>query len=151
MKASRGNRRSLRAPMLFAAVAALALSGSGCIIDSSNPPPSTCIPDLTVFWQIRSNLSAGGPLLTCAQAGNADTVTAWIDGSGLALTAFDAPCPANASSGSFVAELDFTGTFNVTLELSSLGTVLSETPILVQPVNCSGNSATPVADLFVNF
>jgi len=28
---------------------------------------------------------------------------------------------------------------------------LSETPLLVQPVDCSGVSATPVADLFVNF
>ena len=151
MKASRGNRRSLRGPLLFAALAGLALSGSGCIIDGSdNNPPPTCLPDLTVFWQIQST-RAGNPLLTCAQAGGADKLTAWIDGSGLPLTAFDAPCPANSAAGSFVVELDFTGTFTVTLDLVAGGTVLSSTNELIQGVDCSGNSATPVAPLFVNF
>jgi hypothetical protein len=49
---------------------------------------------------------------------------------------------------------DLTGTYNVSLELHSggpNGTLLSETPILVQPVDCSGLSATPRADLLVNF
>ena len=125
--------------MLFAAVAGLALSVSGCFIGtSSHPidtdgdgiddgfddcpllpedfngvqdfdgcPDATCVPDLNVFWEIRSALSAGAPLRTCSQAGNADTVTAWIDGGGLGsvLTAFDVPCPASASSGSFIAQL----------------------------------------------
>ena len=151
MKAIRGNRRSSSAPLLFAAFAGLALTGSGCIIESSNSPPSSCLPDLTISWEIRSNLAAGNPLLTCAQAGNANRLTAWIDGSGLPLTAFDTGCPANASSGSFVAELDFTGTFTVTLELWSPDTKLSETNELIQTVGCSGASATPVAPLFVNF
>jgi hypothetical protein len=139
--------------MLLAAAAGLALSASGCIIDSSSSPPPTCLPDLTVFWQIRSNLTGGNPLLTCAQAGNADTVTAWIDNPSFAESAFDVPCPANQTGGSFLVELPRTGNYNISLELTSgAGTVLlSETPILVQPVDCSGLSATPVADLYVNF
>ena len=31
------------------------------------------------------------------------------------------------------------------------GPKLSETPILVQPVDCSGGTATPTASMFVNF
>jgi hypothetical protein len=137
--------------MLLAAFAGLALSASGCIIDGSSNNNTGCTPDLTISWRILSNID--GALLTCAEAGNADTVTAWIDGAGLgtALTAFDAPCLAGASSGSFVALLPSTGNYNVSLELTSGATLLSETPILVQPVNCSGLSATPRADLLVNF
>lgn len=186
MKASRGNPRSLRGPMLFAAVAGLALSASGCFIGSSSQPidtdgdgiddafddcpllpedvngvldfdgcpdSTTCTPDLNVFWEIRSALSASAPLRTCQQAGNADTVTAWIDGGGLGsvLTAFDVPCPASASSGSFIAQLPSSGSYNVSLELTAGTTLLSETPILVAPVDCTGTSVTPVADLRVNF
>src|ERR1043165_8135085 len=126
MKASGGNRSSLRAPMLLAAAAGLALSvsASGCIIDGSSSSsrdtdgdgfrdsvdlcpsqpedfngvqdgdgcPDGCLPDLTISWRIVSNLDQ--QVLSCAEAGNADTVTAWIDGGGLTtLTAFDAPGP----------------------------------------------------------
>lgn len=181
MKASRGNRWSSRTPMLLAAVAGLALI-SGCIIDGSSSSsrdtdgdgyrdsvdlcptqpedfnnvqdgdgcPDGCIPDLSISWRIISNLD--NLVVSCAEAGNADTVTAWIDGTGLStLTAFDVPCPASASSGSFVAELPSSGTYNVSLELTAGTTLISETPILVQPVDCSGLSATPRADMFVNF
>ena len=91
--------------------------------------------------------------MTCAEAGNADTVTAWIDGGGLgtAMTPFDSPCPSSSTQGSFVALLPTTGTYNVWLELVSGVTVLSQTNTLVQAVDCSGLSATPRADLFVNF
>ena len=61
MKASRGNRRSSRAPMLFAAVAGLALSASGCIIDSSDPGPSTCDSRPDGLWQIEGNLARATP------------------------------------------------------------------------------------------
>ncbi len=113
-------------------------------------PPTGCVPDLTISWRILSNLN-GGPL-TCSQAGGADTVTAWIDGGGLVgLTAFDSNCTANASQGAFVAELPSSGTYNVSLELTAGATLLSETSVLVQGVDCSGTSATPRADLLVNF
>jgi len=138
------------ASMLFAAVAGLAVSASGCIIDGSSN--NGCSPDLTVSWRIVSNLD--NQVITCAEAGGADTVTAMIDGNGLALTPFDAVCPGNQSQGSFIVPLDLTGTYNVSLELHSgggNGTLLSETPVLVQGVDCSGLSATPRADLLVNF
>ena len=91
--------------------------------------------------------------MTCAEAGNADTVTAWIDGGGLGtnLTSFQSPCPANADSGSFVALLPTSGTYEVSVELTRGSTLLSETPVLTKVVDCSGLSATPPAELFVNF
>lgn len=114
-------------------------------------PPVGCSPDLTISWLLTSNLD--GAALTCAEAGNADTVTAWIDGGGLGttLTAFHSPCPANSDSGSFVALLPASGTYNVSLELTRGATLLSETPILTKAVDCSGLSATPPAELLVNF
>ena len=151
MKATRGTRRSLRAPVLFVAVAGLVLSVSvsGCIIESSDN--TVCTPDLTIPWSIRSNLD--GAILTCAEAGNADTVTAWIDGGGLAaLTAFTSVCPASSTQGSILALLPTSGSYNISVELSFGTLLLSETPVLVgQPVNCSGNSRTETAEFLVNF
>ena len=113
-------------------------------------PDSGCSPDLTISWRIVSSIDSLP--LTCGEAGNADTVTAWIDGGGLTtLTPFDSPCPVSATQGSFVALLPASGTYNVSLELTSGATLLSETPILVQAVDCTGLSATPRADLFANF
>jgi hypothetical protein len=114
-------------------------------------PPVGCSPDLTISWLLTSNID--GTALTCAKAGNADTVTAWIDGGGLGttLTAFHSPCPANSDSGSFVALLPTSGTYDVSLELTRGDILLSETPILTKTVDCSGLSATPPAELFVNF
>ena len=114
-------------------------------------PGGGCTPDLTIAWLLTSNID--GAALTCAEAGNADKVTAWIDGGGLGtnLTAFESACPANVDSGSFVALLPTSGTYNVSLELTRGTTLLSETPVLVQAVDCSGLSATPPAELFVNF
>jgi len=160
MKAE-GNRRSLRAPLLFAVVSGLALSASGCFVESSGPScvphettDPTCIPDLTISWRLVSMLD--NSILTCAEAGNADTVTAWIDGGGYCsqLVAFDSDCLATQTEGSFIAPLPDRGTYNVSLELHTggpNGTLLSETQVLVQSVSCTGTSATPRADLFVNF
>ena len=148
MKSNGGTRRSLRAHMLLAAAAGIALSASGCIIDSSN---DGCSPDLTISWLITSNLDNAA--LTCAEAGGANKVSAWIDGGGLGtnLTEYSSPCPANSDSGSFIALLPTTGTYDITVELTANGTLLSETPILTKVVDCSGLSATPPAELFVNF
>jgi len=149
MKANGGTRRSLRAPMLLAAAAGIALSASGCIIDSSSN--NGCSPDLTVSWFLTSNID-GFPI-TCAEAGGADTVTAWIDGGGLGanLTAYPSPCPGSSDSGSFIALLPTTGTYDITVELTAAGTLLSETPILTRVVDCSGLTSTPPAELLVNF
>ena len=113
--------------------------------------PVGCSPDLTISWLLTSNID--GFAITCREAGNADTVTAWIDGGGLGsnLTAYPSPCPANSDSGSFVALLPSTGTYDITVELTAGGALLSETPILTKVVDCSGLSATPPAELLVNF
>jgi hypothetical protein len=187
MKATRGNRWSLRTPMLLAAVSGVAFSLSGCIIDGSTGPvdsdgdgiadiydacpglPETynnfqdddgcpddgnvCLPDLTISWRIISNIDQTTPL-TCGQAGNADTITAQIDGGayGGVVHSFPSPCPANATNGSFkIVDLPASGTYNVSLELTAGATSRSETPLLVQPVDCSGLTATPVATMYVNF
>ncbi|HXU00322.1 MAG TPA: hypothetical protein VN903_04990 [Polyangia bacterium] len=147
--------------MLFAVLAGgFALSASGCFVESSGPscvPHETsdpnCIPDLTISWQIVRN--GTNIALTCAEAGNANTVTAWIDGGGYCgnLVAFDSDCLANQTQGSFIAQLPAPGTYNVSLDLLTGGpggTVLSTTNVLVQPVGCAG-AATPVAPLGVNF
>ena len=109
-----------------------------------------CTPDLTISWQITSSLD--GSTLTCAQAGNSNTVNARISGGGLAgPTDFPGPCPANADNGSFVALLPSDGTYSVTLQLLSGSTLISQTNALAQSVDCSGQSATPVADLNAAF
>jgi len=125
-------------------------SGQSATSPITLPVNIGCTPDLTISWRIVSALD--GMVLTCAQAGNADTVTADIDGGGLAtLTSFDSPCAGSASQGSFVALLPSAGTYNVSLRLTSGSQMLSETAVIVQSVDCSGLSATPRADLDVNF
>ena len=80
-------------------------------------------------------------------------MVARIDGGGLGtnLTDYPSVCPANSDSGSFVALLTTTGTYDITVELRSGASVLSATPILTKVVDCSGLSSTPPAELFVNF
>jgi len=157
MKAE-GNRRSLRAPLLFAVVSGLALSASGCFIESGpncvqhETSDPTCIPDLTISWRIVDDVTK--VVLTCAEAG-ADTVTALIDGGGFCneVVPFDADCLPTQTEGSFIVELPDRGTYGVSLELHSggpLGPALSVTPVLKQSVTCAGTSATPRADLGVN-
>ncbi len=113
---------------------------------------NVCLPDLTIFWRIIRNSDQTTPL-TCGQAGGADTITAQIDGGayGGVLHSFPAPCPANATRGSFKADLPASGTYNVSLELTAGATLLSETNVLVQPVDCSGLTVTDEAPMYVNF
>ncbi|HMF39360.1 MAG TPA: hypothetical protein VKQ32_01640 [Polyangia bacterium] len=109
-----------------------------------------CTPDLTISWAIISAFD--GSSLTCGQAGGSDTVNAQIDGGGLTvLTDFPGPCATNASTGSFVAQLPSAGTYNVSLQLKAGSQIQSETSVITQVVDCSGTSATPIADLNVNF
>jgi hypothetical protein len=184
MKATRGNRWSLRTPMLLAAASGVAFSLSGCIIDASTGPvdsdgdgiadiydacpsmpedyngiqdsdgcPEGCLPDLTIYWRIIRYSDQTTPL-TCQQAGNADTITAQIDGGayGGTIHSFPSPCPANATNGSFkIVDLPAAGTYNVSLELTAGAISRSETNLLVQPVDCSGLTATPEAPMYVNF
>jgi hypothetical protein len=139
----------LRAPLLLAAATRITLSASKCIIDNSSN--NGCSPDLTIPWLLTSNIA--GFAITCAEAGNATKVSAWIDGGGLGteLREYASPCPASSSEGSLVAQLPTTGVYNISVELYSGSTLLSETPILTKSVDCSGLSTTPPAELLVNF
>ena len=112
---------------------------------------SVCLPDLTIYWRLVSNIDQTA--LTCAQAGGADTITAQIDGGayGSALHSFPTACPSSATSGSFKVELPASGSYTVSLELTAGATLLSETNELVQPVDCTGTTVTPEAPLYVNF
>ena len=110
MKANGGTRRSLRAPLLLAAVAGLALSASGCIIDSSDDPG--CVlsrPD--VSWQIVEQPVDGRSAVDAARAGGRGRHRRSTGRS--RLTAFDVPCPASQTSGLVVIRLRCTGTYTV--------------------------------------
>jgi len=185
MKSTRGNRSSLHTPVLLAAVAGVALSLSGCIIDGSTGPVDSdgdgiadiydvcpyqsedynnfqdndgcpdggnvCLPDLTIRWRIISMID--NQVLTCGQAGGADTITAQIDGGayGSTLHSFPSACPSSATTGSFKVPLPASGSYNVSLELTAGASLLSETNVLVQPVDCSGLTVTDEAPMYVNF
>ena len=126
---------------LLAVAAALAVSASGCIIDN-NSSPGSCYPDLYVDYEIVAQ--SDNTLVTCAQAG-ADTVVATVYG-----VDFPQACPASSSSGSILVQLDQTGSYPVSIALFSGSTNLSQTPTITVPVDCSGSSSTPVAQLGVN-
>src|SRR5262249_51183007 len=106
-----------------------------------------CAPDLTIPWRIVSNID--GSVLTCLEAGNAGPI-ALISGGELApQTHFPGGCPTSGTTGTLVAELPSPGSYTILLELLGPGgAVLSQTGSLVQPVDCSGLSTTPQADLF---
>lgn len=140
MKTTRGITRSLRAPMLLAAVLGLAFSASGCIIDSSSPGP-TCSPDLYVNWRIVE--SGTNAILTCAEV-PASTISVNVSG-----RVSDIVCQPGASSGQIPFYLDVTGTYTVMVTLLDGSTVLSQTGTNAIDVDCSGLTQTPVIDLVV--
>jgi len=128
----------LRASLLLFAVAGLALSASGCIIDSSS---SSCSPDLYVNWRIVE--SGTNAVLTCDQV-PADTIEVNVSG-----VVKDVACPTGVSQGSIPFFLPVTDTYYVQVTLLGGGNVLSQTgnnPIFV---DCSGNTDTPLIDLVV--
>ena len=129
---------------VLAAAAGLAVSASGCVIQTSSSPG--CIPDLSIPWDIvrQSNPST---LLTCAQAG-ASWVQANVNGRIL-----NQPCPANATSGTLVDTYESqAGYYDVTVGLYSdlSSPPIFQTSTLTQPIDCTGTSTTPIADLSVN-
>jgi hypothetical protein len=122
-------------------LAALAMSGSGCVIESSGG--GSCLPDLFVPWDVVQNV-AGDPLITCAQAGAA---RAELDVNG---ETFIQTCPANATGGEFQIPLASSGTYRLDAFLvASNGAVLSEAHPPDVTVGCGGLT-TPVIVLPVN-
>jgi len=143
MKATRGTLKSLRGPVLLAAMAGLAVSASGCVIDSSTSPPA-CSPDLFINWRIVENVS--NAILTCDQV-PASTIEVNVSGS-----VTDFACPGGASQGQIpITNLSVTGTYTVMVTLlDSGGNVLSSTGNNPIAVDCSGQTQTPLIDLVVN-
>ena len=94
------------------ALAGLAVSGSGCIIDGSNGP---CLPDLIVPFQIVQDAPPTDPPITCATAG---AVEVQLD---VNTQTFTLPCSANISGDTFVVPLASSGRYVLDMFLVDAG------------------------------
>jgi hypothetical protein len=121
-------------------LAALAISGTGCIIESSG---GSCLPDLFVPWEVVQNVQ-GDPLITCAEAG-ATSVDLDVNGQ-----TYTQACSANATGGQFVVPLADSGSYTLdAFLLAPNGGVISEAHPPTISVSCAG-ATTPVIVLPVN-
>ena len=132
MKATNGTRRSLRAPLMLAAVLGLATSASGCIIDSDDP----CLPSIFVPWAL---VQAGTDIpVTCATAG-AVTVEAFVN-----TRAYVVDCLPAQTFGTMEIPAAGPGTYNIVVSLLDVNDndVVPPTPPLVETVPNSCASIT---------
>src|SRR5262245_24646380 len=83
----------------------LAVSASGCIIESSSG--GSCLPDLLVPWSVVQETAGGDVLITCAQAG-ATSVEVDVNGN-----TFSQTCPPTATSGQLSIRLGGAGTYTL--------------------------------------
>ena len=123
--------------LLFAGVAALAVTASGCFGNDgyNNGYGGGCSPDLFVDWQIQNN--TGAPV-TCAGAGAA-TVMVSIDSA-----PYPVPCVSTESTGHIDPLLQGTGTYNVTVALfDAQGNSLAPAQSISLDVNGCGSFETP--------
>ena len=123
--------------LLFAGVAALAVTASGCYGDSgyNNGYGGGCSPDLLVDWQIQN--STGAPV-TCVGAGAA-TVLVTIDS-----TPYPQPCVSTDSTGYIDPLLQGTGTYSVTVGLfDDKGNSLAAAQSVSLDINGCGSFQTP--------
>ena len=130
--------------LLFAGLAALAVTASGCYGNSgdyNNGYGGGCSPDLFVDWQIQN--STGAPV-TCAGAGAA-TVQVTIDN-----TPYPQTCVSTESTGHIDPLLTGTGTYNVTVALFDAdGNSLAPPQSISLDVNGCGSFETPSPALLV--
>lgn len=123
------------------ALAGLALTGSGCIIDGSSGP---CLPDLFVPFQIVQNLPPADPPITCATAG---AVEVQLD---VNSQPFAMPCSASMSGGEFQVPLASSGRYLLDIFLvDAAGSSISEAHPQEFSVGCSDHQ-TPTVILPVN-
>jgi hypothetical protein len=125
--------------LLFAGVAALAVTASGCYGDSgynnNGYGGSGCSPDLFVDWQIQN--STGAPV-TCTGAGAA-TVLVTIDSA-----PYPQKCVPSDSTGFIDPFLQGTGTYNVTVALfDDQGNSLAPAQSVSLDINSCGSFQTP--------
>jgi hypothetical protein len=139
--AAKKRRLPLAPALLLAAVAGLAISASGCVIDDG---VNHCQPFLTVPWQIVVVDSNGNDVPTTCSAAGATSVE--IDVNGIPYTQ---TCPPAATGGSIDILLGGSGSYTVDAFLLEGNTTRSEahppsfgvgcidtqTPTVVFPVN----------------
>jgi hypothetical protein len=135
MKTTNRVRPLALGPVLLAAAVGLALTTSGCVVDTGPGYGADCQSDLWVDWQIQN--SSGG-LVTCDAAGAA-TVLTTIDG---------APYPQMCQAGFAFGKQDIPlqtnyATYDVTVDLEdSAGTSLAQVSTTVNITYC-GTYYTP--------
>jgi hypothetical protein len=113
MKTTNRVRPFVLGPVLLAAAVGLALTSSGCVVDTSSDYGSGCQSILEVDWQIQN--SAGG-FVTCDAAGAA-TVVITIDG-----VNYPQMCQAGFSYGYKDIPLQSNyASYNVTVNLEDAG------------------------------
>jgi hypothetical protein len=121
-------------------LAALATSGTGCIIESSG---GRCLPDLYVPWQVVQNVP-GDPPITCATAG-ADLVELDVNGQ-----TFSQACSAGQSGGEFMIPLADAGSYTLDgFLLAPDDRILSDVHPPTISVGCGG-ATTPTLIFPVN-
>jgi hypothetical protein len=131
--------------LLFAGVAALAVTAAGCFgndgYNNNNGHGGTCSPDLFIDWQIQN--SSGAPV-TCGGAGAA-TVQVTIDGA-----PYPQPCVSGDSTGNIDPLLQGTGTYNVTVALfDAQGNSVAPAQSISVDINGCGSFETPSPALLV--
>ena len=117
-------------PVLLAAAVGLALTSSGCVVDTGPGYGSDCQSILEVDWQIQN---PSGGLVTCDAAGAATVVTT-IDG-----VNYPQMCKAGFSYGYQDIPLQSNyASYNVTVNLEdSVGTSLAQVSTTVSVSYCS--------------
>lgn len=146
MKSTTRNAR-LRTPLFLTvtAAAALALSGSGCIVetgpDNGDHGGTTCYPNLVIDYVLQD--AAGAPV-TCAAAG-ASRVQANVDG-----YLFATSCSPDASAGSLIVPLQGVGTYYVSINVfDGNATALASPQTSSFNITSCGDTETQTPAVFV--
>lgn len=135
MKTTNRVRPFALGPVLLAAAVGLALTSSGCVVDTGPDYGAGCQSDLWVDWQIQN---PSGGLVTCDAAGAATVVTT-IDG-----VPYPQMCPVGLAFGKQDIPLQSNyASYNVTVDLEdSAGTSLAQVSTTVDITYC-GTYYTP--------
>lgn len=145
MKSNERTRRLWAPLFLLAGPIAIALAGSGCVVDTGpdtgDGTGGACYPNLILDYEIQN--AAGGPV-TCGGAG-ALTVQATVDG-----VMFPAACPTNSSAGSVTVPLQGLGTYNATIDVyDSQGNALAPAQSTSFSISSCGDTETQTPAILV--